>query len=174
YYTQLASLMMPHLKGRPVSLLRAPEGVKGQMFFQKHMDTSNMTGVRELPAKLDPDHDRLLEVATEQGLTMAAQMNVLEFHTWNATKSLIAKPDRMTFDLDPGKGVDWTAMQEAALLLQVFLQELTLVPWVKTSGGKGLHVIVPLKRRHDWDTVKDTSQAVVQHLAKTFPKRFTA
>src|SRR5690606_13276310 len=88
YYTQLASLMMPHLKGRPVSLLRAPEGIKGQMFFQKHMDTSNMTDVRELPAKLDPDHDPLLEVATEQGLAMAAQMNVLEFHTWNAVKSL--------------------------------------------------------------------------------------
>lgn len=174
YYARVASLMMPHLKARPVSLLRAPEGVKGQMFFQKHMDTTKMTGVRALPTRLDPDHEPLLEVATEQGLAAAAQMNVLEFHTWNAVKSLIAKPDRMTFDLDPGKGVDWVSMQEAAMLLQVFLQELKLEPWVKTSGGKGLHVIVPLKRRHDWDTVKDTSQAVVLHLAKTFPKRFAS
>src|SRR3546814_17948405 len=81
YYARVASLMMPHLKARPVSLLRAPEGVKGQMFFQKHMDTTKMTGVRALPTRLDPDHEPLLEVATEQGLAAAAQMNVLEFHT---------------------------------------------------------------------------------------------
>lgn len=174
YYALIAPLMMPHIKGRPVSIVRAPEGVQGQIFFQKHLETLKITGVRALPAKLDPEHEPLLEVATEQGLASAAQMNVLEFHTWNATKTLIGKPDRMTFDLDPGKGVDWAAMQEAALLLRTFLQELKLASFVKTSGGKGLHVLVPLKRRHDWDTLKACSEAVVRHLAKTFPSRFAS
>ena len=174
YYAEIAPLMMPHLKGRPVALVRAPEGIKGQTFFQKHLEASGITGVRTLPVRLDPGHEPLLEVATERGLAAAAQMNVLEFHTWNALKTLIERPDRMTFDLDPGKGVTWAAIQEAALLLRVLLTELALEPLIKTSGGKGLHIVVPLKRGHDWDTVKGVSRAIVQHLAKTFPKRFAA
>jgi bifunctional non-homologous end joining protein LigD len=174
FYSLVAPLMMEHLKGRPVSLVRAPEGVAGQLFFQKHLDTATMTGVKQLPKKLDPGHDPLMEIATPQGLVSAAQMNVIEFHTWNATKSMIDRPDRMTFDLDPGEGVEWPAMQEAALLLRAFLQELELNPFVKTSGGKGLHVVVPLQRRHGWDTVKDFSHAVVLHMAATLPRRFAS
>ncbi|RTZ42426.1 DNA ligase D [Candidimonas sp. SYP-B2681] len=174
YYALVAPLMLEHLKGRPVSLLRAPEGVNGTMFFQKHLETRKMTGVRLLSQELDPDHEPLMEVANAQGLLSAAQMNVIEFHTWNAIKTSIGKPDRMTFDLDPGEGVEWPAMQEAALVIRAFLAELELTSFVKTSGGKGLHVVVPLKRRHDWDTVKDFSQAVVVHVAKILPKRFAA
>ncbi len=174
YYALVAPLMLQHLKGRPVSLVRAPDGVKGGTFFQKHLETTKMAGVRQLSKKLDPGHDPLLEVVSAQGLLNAAQMNVIEFHTWNASKTLIGKPDRMTFDLDPGKGVEWQAMQEAALVVRAFLNELDLVSFVKTSGGKGLHVVVPLQRRHDWDTVKDFSHAIVRHLAKTLPKRFSA
>ncbi|PLC53895.1 DNA ligase D [Pollutimonas nitritireducens] len=174
YYALVAPLMMEHLKGRPVSLVRAPDGVKGEIFFQKHLETNKMTGIRLLPKELDPDHEPLMEVATEQGLASAAQMNVIEFHTWNAVKTRIDKPDRMTFDLDPGTGVEWPAMQEAALVLRAFLNELGLSSFVKTSGGKGLHVVVPVKRRHDWDTVKDFSHAIVEHLAQTLPKRYVA
>ncbi|HUH60193.1 MAG TPA: DNA ligase D [Candidimonas sp.] len=174
YYGLVAPLMLEHLRGRPVSLVRAPSGVKGQMFFQKHLETAKMTGVRQLSPDLDPDHEPLMEVVSAQGLLNAAQMNVIEFHTWNAIKTVIAKPDRMTFDLDPGQGVEWTAMREAALIMRAFLNELELVSFVKTSGGKGLHVIVPLKRRLGWDTVKDFSQAIVVHLAKTLPQRFSA
>ncbi len=171
YYALVAPLMLEHLKNRPVSLVRAPDGIAGQLFFQKHLETNRMAGVRQLPTELDPGHEPLMEVASEQGLLSAAQMNVIEFHTWNAIKTLIGKPDRMTFDLDPGKGVQWPAIQEAALVMRAFLNELDLVSFVKTSGGKGLHVIVPLRRRHDWDTVKDFSHAIVLHLAQTFPKR---
>lgn len=174
YYALVGELMMPQLKHRPVSLVRAPDGVKGEMFFQKHMDKMAMKGVRLLSPDLDPGHDPLMEVATAQGLLSAAQMNVIEFHTWNAVKTNIHKPDRMTFDLDPGEGVEWPAMQEAAMVLRVFLEELELAPFVKTSGGKGLHVVVPLKRRHGWDQVKDFSKAIVEHLARTFPTRFSA
>lgn len=174
YYALVAPLMMPYLAGRPVSFLRAPDGVGKKMFFQKHIATGSMEGVRELPQDLDPEHEPLMEVAQDQGLLSAAQMNVVEFHTWNGTKTAIARPDRMIFDLDPGKGTSWSSVQDAALLMQVFLAELELVPFIKTSGGKGLHVVVPLQRRHSWDVVKDFSHQVVKHMAATFPKRFTA
>ena len=174
HYALVAPLMIEHLKGRPVSLVRAPEGVKGEMFFQKHMETAKMAGIRQLPQVLDPGHEPLMEIASAQGLLSAAQMNVIEFHTWNAVKASIGKPDRMTFDLDPGKGIEWPAVQEAARLVHAFLDELQLACFLKTSGGNGLHVVVPLRRRHDWDTVKDFSQAIVLHLAKTLPNRFTA
>ncbi|MBP6017922.1 MAG: DNA ligase D [Burkholderiaceae bacterium] len=174
YYALVAPLMQEHLKGRPVSLVRAPQGINGQIFFQKHLDTEKMAGVHQLSPKLDPGHDPLMEIVSAQGLLSAAQMNTIELHTWNAVKTVIAKPDRMIFDLDPGEGVEWPAMQEAALVVHAFLNELELESFVKTSGGKGLHVVVPLQRRHDWDTVKDFSHAIVLHLSKTLPTRFSA
>ncbi|MEO8653721.1 MAG: DNA ligase D [Ramlibacter sp.] len=174
YYALVGPLMMEHLKGRPVALVRAPSGIGGQLFFQKHAERHQMPGVLQLDPALDPDHQPLLEVAAPEGLLSAAQMNVIEFHTWNAVKRAIGKPDRMTFDLDPGEGVAWPQMQEAARLLHGFLADLKLTAFLKTSGGKGLHVVVPLKPQWDWDTVKDFSQAIVQHLARTLPQRFVA
>ncbi len=174
YYALVAPLMLPHLAGRPVALVRATDGIQGELFFQKHPDTAKLPGVRQLDPALDPGHAPLVEVATAEGLTSSAQFNVIEFHTWNAVKTRIDRPDRMTFDLDPGDGVPWQQMQEAATLVRVFLAELGLTSFLKTSGGKGLHVVVPLKRLHGWDTVKDFSQAIVQHLAQTIPQRFVA
>jgi bifunctional non-homologous end joining protein LigD len=174
YYERVADLMLPHLKGRPVSLVRAPEGVGGEMFFQKHLQKNELPGVKQLDPALDPGHDPLMQIDTAKGLLSAAQMNVIELHTWNATSRAIGKPDRMTFDLDPGEGVSWALMQEATMLVQTLLNELGLAAFLKTSGGKGLHIVVPIQRRFDWDTVKGFSQAVVQHLADTIPERFVA
>ncbi len=173
YYGLIAPLMLDHLKGRPVSFLRAPAGIQGEFFFQKHLEAA-MPGVKPLPAKLDPDHPPLLEVPTAEAILSAVQMNVVEFHTWNAVKTSIGKPDRMMLDLDPGEGVQWPAMQQAANLVRVLLQEIGLQAWLKTSGGKGLHVVVPLRKQYDWDTVKRFSQAIVQHLARTLPQLFVA
>ena len=174
YYALVAPLMMEHLKGRPVALVRAPQGIDGELFFQKHAERYKMPGVEQLDQAIDPDHPRLLEVVSPDGLLSAAQMNVVEFHTWNGVKTAIGTPDRMTFDLDPGEGVNWPQVQEAAQLVRTFLTELGLPAFLKTSGGKGLHVVVPLKKQFDWDTVKDFSQAIVQHLARTIPQRFVA
>lgn len=174
YYATVAPLMREHLKGRPVSLVRAPSGIAGEQFFQKHHEGPTMPGVAQLPQALDPGHPPLLEVVSEQGLLSAAQMNVVEFHTWNGKKDNIERPDRMTFDIDPGEGVAWVQIQEAALLVRSLLDELALPAFLKTSGGKGLHVVVPIKRLHDWDTVKAFSEAVVRHLAQTIPERFVA
>lgn len=174
YYALVGPLMMEHLKGRPVALVRAPSGIGGELFFQKHADRYKMPGVVQLDRALDPGHPPLLEVATAEGLLSAAQMNVIEFHTWNASKAAIGKPDRMTFDLDPGEAVEWPQIQEAAQLVHGFLAELKLAAFLKTSGGKGLHVVVPLRPQSDWDTVKDFSRVIVQHLARTLPQRFVA
>lgn len=172
FYALVAPLMMPHLKGRPVSLLRAPDGVGKQVFFQKHLAMAHMTGVSELAAKLDPEHERLLEVVRPEGLLSAAQMNVIEFHTWNAVKTAIDKPDRMTFDLDPGEGVNWTTVQESTLLIKAMLDQLGLTSFVKTSGGKGFHIVVPLAKHYGWEVVKAFSRAIVAHLVSALPTHF--
>ena len=175
YYALVGELMMEHLKGRPVSLVRAPEGVGGELFFQKHVvDTRKMPGVAQMDQALDPDHPRMTEIATTEGLLSSAQWNVVEIHSQNATSKHYDTPDRMVFDLDPGEGVEWSKVREAAQLMRAFLEELGLHPFLKTSGGKGLHVVVPLKPKLDWDTVKDFSRAVVTHLAQTLPERFSA
>jgi bifunctional non-homologous end joining protein LigD len=174
YYALVAPMMMEHLKGRPVSLVRAPSGITGELFFQKHAERYQMKGIEQLDPSFFPGHPPMLEVAKEEGLLSAAQMNVIEFHTWNGVKSAIGKPDRMTFDLDPGEGVGWPQVQEAAQLVHAFLDELGLPSFLKTSGGKGLHLVVPLRRQLDWDTVKDFSQAVVQHMARAIPQRFVS
>ena len=174
YYATVADLMMEHLQNRPVALVRAPDGVPGTLFFQKHMEKAQLDGIAHLDPKLDPGHAPLMAVAQPLGLLSAAQMNVVEFHTWNARRDRIERPDRMTFDLDPGEGVDWMQVQEAAHLVRTLLSELKLPSFLKTSGGKGLHVVVPIKRLHGWDAVKGFSQALVQHLAATIPQRFVA
>ena len=174
YYESVADRLLPHLKGRPCSLVRGPDGVTGELFFQKHLGKMTLPGVKTLDTALWPDHEPLLEVASVQGIASAAQMNVIEFHTWNASVRAIDKPDRMVFDLDPGDGVAWPRVQEAAQLVNAFLQELGLDAWLKTSGGKGLHVVVPIAPRLPWDTVKGFSQAVVEHMARVVPNRFTA
>jgi len=174
YYESVADFILPHLKGRPVSLVRGPQGVAGQLFFQKHGEKIGIPGITELDPGLWPGHASLLEVANARALAGAAQLNVIEFHTWNSTRKAIDFPDRMIFDLDPGEGTTWAHIQEAAVLTHALLDQLGLQSWLKTSGGKGLHVVVPLAPRLDYDTVNAFSKAIVQHLAKTIPSRFVA
>jgi len=173
YYESVADWILPHLAGRPVSLVRAPEGIGGELFFQKHPET-RMPGMTILDPSLWPGHGALLSVDHVDALLSAAQMNTIEFHTWNSLAARIDQPDRMIFDLDPGEGVSWGYLQEAALLMRGMLEELQLQGWLKTSGGKGLHVVVPLAPKLDYTIVKAFSQAVVQHLARAIPSRFVA
>ncbi|HEX4331631.1 MAG TPA: DNA ligase D [Usitatibacter sp.] len=174
YYDAVAPAMLPHLVGRPVALVRGPTGVTGQLFFQKHGDSVRVPGIKELDPSYWPGHLAMLEIDTPRALVAAAQMNVIEFHTWNSTTRAIDKPDRVIFDLDPGEGVDWGMLVEATRLTKEMLDLLGLESFLKTSGGKGLHVVVPLTPKDDYDTVKGFSQAVVVHLARTLPKLFVA
>jgi bifunctional non-homologous end joining protein LigD len=174
WYLRAARHVLPHLAGRPVALVRAPAGLKGPLVFQKHAQTLKIPGLKRLDPALDPGHAPLIEIDSFTALVGAAQMNVVELHTWNAKSARIETPDRLTLDLDPGEGVAWPQMQEAAELTRALLDELGLVAFLKTSGGKGLHVVVPLAPRLGWDEVRAFSQAVVRHLAATMPDRFVA
>jgi bifunctional non-homologous end joining protein LigD len=173
YYESIAAWMVPHLKDRPVALLRAPNGIGEEMFFHKHPE-SKLPGLKEHDPALWSGHGALVTIDTPEALLSAAQMNAVELHTWNSTVKRLNEPDRVIFDLDPGEGVKWAHVQEAALLVNTLLSELGLKSWLKTSGGNGLHVVVPLQPVLDYDTVKDFSKAVVQHLVRTIPQRFTA
>ncbi|XUW91459.1 DNA ligase D [Burkholderia sp. M6-3] len=174
YYESVAEWMLPHLVDRPIAMVRAPAGIAGQTFFQKHAEKTAMPGLKAHDRNLWMNHPPVLTVDTADALLSAAQMNVVEFHTWNSTTEHIDTPDRVIFDLDPGEGVKWKQVQEAALLTRALLEELDLQAWLKTSGGKGLHVVVPLAPRLDYKSVKSFSQAFVRHLAKTIPDRFSA
>jgi bifunctional non-homologous end joining protein LigD len=101
-------------------------------------------------------------------------MNAIELHTWNSTSRNIRRPDRVVFDLDPGDGVPWARVQEGAELVRALLRELSLEAWLKTSGGKGLHVVVPIAPRHDYAVVKQFSKDVVEHIARVIGERFVA
>ncbi|MDR5748777.1 DNA ligase D [Caballeronia sp. LZ029] len=174
FYASVAERILPHLKDRPVALVRAPDGVAGHLFFQKHAERTAMPGLKAHDRELWPNHPPLLTVDTVDALLSAAQMNTVEFHTWNSVVRRLDAPDRVIFDLDPGEGVKWSHVQEAAQLVRLLLSELGLQAWLKTSGGKGLHVVVPLAPRLDYATVKAFSKTFVAHLAKTIPERFSA
>lgn len=174
YLAGMAEFLLPQLAGRPVALVRAPGGVGEATFFQKHDERTTIPGITVLDPKRWPGHEALLQIDGVDALLAAAQMNVIEFHTWNARSRSLARPDRMVFDLDPGEGVAWPQVQEGALLVRALLDELGLPNGLKTSGGKGLHVVVPIAPRRGFDEVKGFSQAVVRHLAQTIPQRFVA
>jgi len=174
YYESIAPLLLPQLADRAVSLLRAPNGIDGQHFFQKHLDTANIPQLRQLDPALFPGHPPLIAIDSLPALISCVQMNVVEFHTWNATTHDMTRPDRIVFDLDPGEGVTWPQVLQAAELIHAMLRELELEAFLKTSGGKGLHIVVPIAPRWDWDTVKHFSAAVVKHLAHTLPLLFVA
>jgi len=174
HYLAVAKLILPHLVERPVSLVRAPAGIDGQLFFQKHADTVKIPDLRQLDPAISPDHKPMVEIDSFTALIGAAQANVIEFHTWNATTRDTTRPDRIVFDLDPGEGVSWKQIQEGTELTRALLEELGLVSFLKTSGGKGLHVIVPIAPKADWDAVRALAKAIVEHMATTIPERFVS
>ncbi|MNF48721.1 putative DNA ligase-like protein [compost metagenome] len=174
YYESIADWILPELDERPVSLLRAPEGVAGEQFFQKHAERLAIPNIKHLDPKLDPGHARLMEIDSLKALVGAVQMGCIELHTWNATTSRIELPDRLILDLDPDPALPWRSMLEATRLTLSVLDELGLDTYLKTSGGKGMHLVVPLARRADWDSVKAFGKALAEFMARQLPERFTA
>jgi bifunctional non-homologous end joining protein LigD len=174
YYQGVAALLLPHLSDRPVSLVRAPAGLKGEQFFQKHAVSTRLAGISQMDAALDPGNPPMLRIDSELGILSAAQWNVIEFHTQNAVAADYAHPDRVVFDLDPGERVAWGAMREGTQVLNALLAQLGLKGFLKTSGGKGLHVVVPLRPVHSWEQTRQFAAAVTAHMARTFPDRFVA
>jgi bifunctional non-homologous end joining protein LigD len=174
YYDEIAEWALPYLQDRPVSLVRAPDGIQGELFFQKHEERAKIPGITRLPKELFPNHQPLLAVDAHEALIGLAQMNVIELHSWNAVRPDLEHPDRFVLDLDPDPQLSWRMMTEAAQLAKVLLDEIGLKSFIKTSGGKGYHIVIPVSRRQDWDDVKGFSKAVAQHMARVMPDRFSA
>lgn len=172
YYAQVSQWLLPHLKSRPVALVRAPEGLTGELFFQKNAGQLHIPHLVNY-SKADAGQAAMV-INRADTLMGAVQMNMLELHTWNATDKDFDKPDRFVLDLDPDPALPWKAMLEATQLVLTLLDELGLQVFIKTSGGKGIHLVVPITRRANWDEVKDFSQAIVNYLAKLFPDRLSA
>ncbi len=174
FYDSISEWILPFLRNRPVSLLRAPEGIEGEQFFQKHAERLAIPNITQLDPALDPGHARLMQIDNAQALVGAVQMGTVELHTWGATTDKIETPDLFVLDLDPDPALPWKTMLEAARLSLSVLDELGLDAFVKTSGGKGLHLVVPLARRDGWDTIKAFAKAIAQFMAQQLPERFTA
>ena len=174
YYLDIAPWILPHLKQRPVALLRAPDGIGEEQFFQKHADRLDIPHIKQLDPRLDPGHAALMEIDDIHALVSAAQMGTVELHTWTATHDRIETPDMFVLDLDPDPSLPWRAMIEATHMTLTVLDELGLQAFLKTSGGKGMHVIVPLARSEGWDTTKAFAKAISQFLTRQMPERITA
>ncbi|WP_024642368.1 DNA ligase D, partial [Pseudomonas syringae] len=174
FYQSIADWILPYLNKRPVALLRCPEGIDGEQFFQKHAEHLAIPHIRQLDRALDPGHAALMEIDSVPALVGAAQMGAIELHTWGATRDRIETPDHFVLDLDPDPALPWRSMIEATQMVLAVLEELGLEAFLKTSGGKGMHIIVPLARQADWDTVKAFAKAIAEFASRQLPERFTA
>jgi bifunctional non-homologous end joining protein LigD len=174
YYEAAAQWIMPHLHDRPLSLVRCPTGTPGECFFQKHPQHTIPEGLRAVEIQETKAVGTYVIADTIAGVIRLVQAGVLELHTWAATEPQLEQPDRVIFDLDPGPGVAWRRIVEAAHLMRALLQELGLASFVKTTGGKGLHVALPLQRGPSWEEVKQFSRLVAEHMAAVLPAQFTA
>ncbi|MEX3772705.1 DNA ligase D [Pseudomonas sp. MYb118] len=172
YYASVAEWILPELKDRPVALVRAPDGIAGELFFQKNAEHLAIPDIKVLDKALTGQPMMIINNA--EALIGAVQMSTVELHTWNATSASLEKPDRFVLDLDPDPALPWKSMVEATQLTLSVLDELGLKAFLKTSGGKGIHLVVPLTRKLGWDEVKDFSHAIVSHIAKLLPERFSA
>ncbi|MGI3748768.1 MAG: DNA ligase D [Janthinobacterium lividum] len=172
YYIRISDWLLPQLAQRPVALVRAPEGIGGELFFQKNADRLAIPGI-ETMGKEYTGHPVML-INNIEALIGAVQMSAMELHTWNAVAKNLERPDRFILDLDPDPALPWKTMVEATQLTLAVLDELGLKSFLKTSGGKGIHVVVPLTPKADWDAVKDFTHAIVKHIARLLPERFSA
>jgi bifunctional non-homologous end joining protein LigD len=175
YYAAIAPLMLAHMAGRPISLVRCPQGRARKCFFQKHDSGAFGPEVHHVPIReKDGHHEDYLHVDSAAGVLACVQMGTIEFHGWAAHQSDVERPDRMIFDLDPDEGLDFGAVRQAAFDLRDRLTELGLVTFPMLSGGKGIHVVVPLTPGHDWDAHKDFSKRFAEAMALAEPDRFVA
>lgn len=172
YYIRISDWLLPQLAQRPVALVRAPEGISGELFFQKNADRLAIPGIETMGEEYT-GHPVML-INNIEALIGAVQMSAMELHTWNAVTKNLERPDRFILDLDPDPALPWKTMVEATQLTLAVLDELGLTSFLKTSGGKGIHVVVPLTPKADWDAVKDFSHAIVKHIARLLPERFSA
>jgi bifunctional non-homologous end joining protein LigD len=174
YYEQVAEWILPHVVARPLTLVRCPEGHEGECFYQKHLPHGIPAGLRGVMIKEKTKREEYVVVDDLAGLASLVQMGVLEIHPWPARDDNVEAPDRLIFDFDPGPGVQWKRVVEAARETRDRLGELGLESFLRTSGGKGLHVVAPLARRCTWDQLKSFAHAFADNMVRQAPERYIA
>ncbi|MBL9125150.1 MAG: non-homologous end-joining DNA ligase [Planctomycetaceae bacterium] len=174
YYVAIADWILPHLVGRPLALLRCPRGQGKGCFYQKHPGAGAPSTLDRVPIDEKRKRVEYAVVNDLAGLVSLVQMGVLEIHPWGSRVDKLEYPDRLIFDLDPDPAVPWPEVVRAARELRELLAELQLEAFLKTTGGKGLHVVVPIERRVEWPVAKQFTREVVQAMIRRRPGRYTA
>ena len=170
YYADIAEWILPHVANRPLSLVRCPSGIEGSCFFQKHA----WNGMSKAVQHRAIDGEDILFIDDLEGLIALVQSGVLEIHAWGSPMENPETPDRIVMDLDPAEDVPWTALIDAALEVRERLGDAGLESFVKTTGGKGLHVVAPLRPKAGWDEVKSFTQSLAETMAGDSPDRYVA
>ncbi|RWB94757.1 DNA ligase D [Mesorhizobium sp.] len=174
YYAEVWRHASPYIVGRALALVRCPNGISGEQFFQKHAWKGLNPNIVLVHDPKDPPDERLISINDLDGLIGLVQSAALEIHPWGSTVSDWERPDTIIMDLDPGEGVSWQAVIEAAVETRDRLKDAGLVPFVKTSGGKGLHVVAPLKPKAEWPAVKGFTKAIADSMAADSPNRYVS
>ncbi len=170
YYRDIAEHLLPHVADRPLALVRCPQGQEKECFFQKNYSDSLPSALHSV----DLGEAEGIGLSDAEGLVALAQFGVLEIHPWGSREADVEHPDRLVFDLDPGPGVDWKGVVQAANVTRSLLEQVGLESWVKTSGGKGLHVCVPIKPNLEWDKAKAFCRGIAEAMEKQHPDRYVA
>ncbi|MWV28863.1 DNA ligase D [Aurantiacibacter rhizosphaerae] len=175
YYEAVAPIMLPFAARRPASLVRCPQGRAKKCFFQKHDSGAFGDGVHSVPIKeKDGGTEDYLYIEDARGILQCVQMGTIEFHGWGSRTDDVELPDRMVFDLDPDEGLDFDDVKSAARDIRARLSDIGLVSFAMLSGGKGVHVVVPLVPGHSWEAHKDFSRRFAEAMSLAEPDRFTA
>ncbi len=174
YYKKVSAWMVPHLRGRPLSLVRCPDGWQAQCFYQKHADKSVNVVVDRITVPESTGSATYLAANSAAAVVALLQWGVIEIHPWGSRKPKLDRPDRLIFDFDPGDAVTWSELVRSIHLMRKLLDDLGLKIFLKTTGGKGLHIVVPIRPTIEWEVAKGFTKAAANVLATTFPDRFTA
>ncbi len=175
YYAEIADRILPGIADRPTALLRLPEGLDGERFFQKHAGKGFPDAIHSLSlSESDGTKADYMYLDSVAGLVGAVQMGTIEFHPWGARRDRIEHPDRLIFDLDPDEGLAFAKVRAAALDLRDRLADLGLPSWAMLTGGKGIHIVTPLQRRTSWDSLRIFAQLFATLAAQKEPERFTS
>jgi bifunctional non-homologous end joining protein LigD len=173
YYEAVGEWIVPHAAGRPLTLFHCPDGLATPCRFLKHAKAWGPTALERVRIQEKTKVGEYLVAHDVAGVVSLAQMGIVEIHTWTSTMADLEHPDRLVWDLDPGPRVAWTRTVASARLLRGVLETLGLTSWVKTTGGRGLHIVVPIARRLDWAACLDFARAVAEALVRAEPTHHT-
>ena len=174
YYETVAPFMLPYVARRPISLVRCPEGIEGKRFFQRHAMKGMSKAIKQVPIPGGESKKPYLYIDDEEGLFGLIQISTLEIHDWGVSLAHVNEPDRLVFDLDPDEDLDLGTLKAAAVEVREFLEDLGFKSFLKSTGGKGLHLVAPLAPKLGWDVVKAFAKAIADALVSARPDRYTA